>query len=141
MQEVFKAVFALDKIQQTASSFLTQLNGHKRFAFIGGMGAGKTTFIKTLCHQLGTVDLVTSPTFSIINEYTSNNGGLIYHFDFYRIEKSDELFGIGLEEYFESDAYCFIEWPEIAHAFLPDDTLEVRIAEQQDGSREIVVTK
>lgn len=106
------------------------------FAFFGEMGAGKTTLIKAICSQLKVVDNVASPTFSIINEYRSESGFLVYHFDFYRIKKFEEAFDLGYEEYFYSGAYCFIEWPELIEPLLPEETIRVKInVDELDGSR------
>ena len=104
------------------------------------MGAGKTTFVKAICEELGVEDVITSPTFAIINEYTIdhsplNNGQSIYHFDFYRIKKLEEVYDMGYEDYFYSGALCFIEWPELIEEILPDDAVRVNINEQEDGSR------
>lgn len=106
------------------------------FAFYGKMGAGKTTFIKSLCKELGVNDTVNSPTFSIVNEYRSDETGeLIYHFDFYRVEKIEEVFDMGYEDYFYSGALCLIEWPELIEELLPGDAVRVDIKEEADGSR------
>ena len=103
------------------------------FAFYGKMGAGKTTFVKAICEELGVEDVITSPTFAIINEYEGEE--TIYHFDFYRIKKLEEVYDMGYEDYFYSGALCFIEWPELIEEILPDDAVRVSITEQQDGSR------
>ena len=100
------------------------------------MGAGKTTFIKAICEELGCQDVITSPTFAIVNEYSSDTTP-IYHFDFYRIKKLEEVYDMGYEEYFYSGALCFIEWPELIEELLPDDAVRVNINEQEDGSRTI----
>jgi len=105
------------------------------FAFYGGMGAGKTTFIKALCRELGSADYVTSPTFALINEYSTSNGSVIYHFDFYRIKKIEEAFDLGYEDYIYSGNYCFIEWPEMIESLLPEGIVEVRIREAEKGVR------
>jgi tRNA threonylcarbamoyladenosine biosynthesis protein TsaE len=102
------------------------------FAFYGHMGAGKTTFIKALCQVLGVKDIVQSPTFSIINEYKTEVGESIYHFDFYRIKNTAEVFDIGYEDYLYSGCYCFMEWPELIEALLPHDTIQVRISGEND---------
>jgi tRNA threonylcarbamoyladenosine biosynthesis protein TsaE len=108
------------------------------FAFKGKMGAGKTTFIKAVCEELGVSDVINSPTFAIVNEYRSETTcELIYHFDFYRIHSVQEALQIGAEDYFESGALCFIEWPEKVEALLPGDTVFVEITEQEDGTRHI----
>ena len=105
------------------------------FAFYGKMGAGKTTFVKALCTELGVEDVITSPTFAIVNEYTDGKGEPIYHFDFYRIKKLEEVYDMGYEDYFYSGAPCFIEWPELIEELLPEDTVRVTIEEQPDHSR------
>ena len=108
------------------------------FAFYGKMGAGKTTFIKAVCEELGVSDVVNSPTFSIVNEYRSDDTGeLIYHFDFYRIQKIDEVYDMGYEDYFYSGALCFIEWPELIEDLLPGDVVKVTIEENEDGTRSL----
>jgi tRNA threonylcarbamoyladenosine biosynthesis protein TsaE len=98
------------------------------FALYGNMGAGKTTFIKTVCHELGVADIVQSPSFSIINEYKTRNGNSIFHFDFYRIKKLEEVFDIGYEDYIYSGSYCFVEWPELIEALLPEGTIRIKIS-------------
>ena len=109
------------------------------FAFNGQMGAGKTTFIKALCEALGVTETVTSPTFSIVNEYRSDETGeLIYHFDFYRIKKLEEAYDMGCEDYFYSGAVCLIEWPELVEDLLPGNTVWVDIRVNDDESRTIV---
>ncbi|MEG1580665.1 MAG: tRNA (adenosine(37)-N6)-threonylcarbamoyltransferase complex ATPase subunit type 1 TsaE [Bacteroidaceae bacterium] len=125
-----------DTLQQGAKDFITAMGDNTIFAFYGKMGAGKTTFIKALCEELGVSDVITSPTFSIVNEYRSDTSGeLIYHFDFYRIKKLDEVYDMGYEDYFYSGALCFIEWPELVEDVLPDGTIRVTIIENEDGSR------
>ena len=98
------------------------------------MGAGKTTFIKAVCGELGSTDVITSPTFAIVNEYTAKNLP-IYHFDLYRIKKMEELYDIGADDYFYSGNPCFIEWPEMAESALPDETIKITIVPQDNGSR------
>jgi len=108
---------------------LLKLSGNSRlFAFYGPMGAGKTTIIKAICEVLGAVDLVSSPTFTIVNEYRTFNGESLYHIDFYRIKKRDEVFDFGAEEYLSAGSYCFIEWPELIEDMLPPGTVKVRIS-------------
>lgn len=107
------------------------------FAFYAAMGAGKTTFIRALCAELGTTDNVTSPTFAIINEYRTGEGGSIYHFDFYRIKKLSEAVDIGSEEYFYSGEYCLIEWPELVEDMLPEDAVVVRIGTDPETENRI----
>jgi tRNA threonylcarbamoyladenosine biosynthesis protein TsaE len=124
----------LDDIRSAAKSFISEIGDHKVFAFYGKMGAGKTTFIKAVCEELGVDDVITSPTFAIINEYEGRDGS-IFHFDFYRIKKLEEVYDMGYEDYFYSGALCFIEWPELIEEVLPEDAVRVSIAEQPDGSR------
>ena len=126
----------LDTIREAACEFIRQMGESRVFAFYGKMGSGKTTFIKALCEELGVNDVITSPTFAIVNDYTANEES-IYHFDFYRIKKLEEVYDMGFEEYFYSGNYCFIEWPELVEPLLPDDTLRVSISEQPDGSRTV----
>jgi tRNA threonylcarbamoyladenosine biosynthesis protein TsaE len=114
--------------------------GHARiFLFYGDMGAGKTTLIKSLCDELGSADVITSPTFSIVNEYAGPNK--IYHFDFYRLKNQHEALDIGCEEYFYSGNYCFIEWPEKTPDLLPDSYVRVSIAALADNSRRVTIDK
>jgi tRNA threonylcarbamoyladenosine biosynthesis protein TsaE len=128
----------LDTIREAAREFISQMGESHVFAFYGKMGSGKTTFIKALCEELGVNDVITSPTFAIVNDYTANEES-IYHFDFYRIKKLEEVYDMGFEEYLYSGNYCFIEWPELVEPLLPDDTLRVSISEQPDGSRLITM--
>ena len=126
----------LDTIREAAREFVANMDDRTVFAFRGSMGAGKTTFIKAICEELGVEDVINSPTFAIINEYRSTTTGeLIYHFDFYRINKLSVAEDIGTEDYFYSGALCFIEWPEKIEELLPGDVVEVAITEQTDGSR------
>ena len=128
----------LAHIRQAAIEFIWQMDNHTVFAFYGKMGSGKTTFIKALCEELGVEDVINSPTFAIINEYRSiETSELIYHFDFYRINKISEAQDISVEDYFYSGALCLIEWPEKIEPLLPDDTVHITIEEIEDGSREI----
>ena len=130
----------LANIRQAAKEFIGQMNNHTVFAFYGKMGAGKTTLIKAICEELGVEDVINSPTFAIINEYRSvETGELIYHFDFYRINKISEAQEISVEDYFYSGALCFIEWPEIIEPLLPDDTVHITIEERVEGERELRV--
>lgn len=128
----------LNSIRDAAREFIDLMGDNTVFAFNGGMGAGKTTFIKAICEELGVDEVVNSPTFAIVNEYRSEETAeLIYHFDFYRINDIQEAVNIGTSDYFDSGALCFIEWPEKIDALLPDDTVNVNIEEQEDGSRKV----
>ena len=126
----------IGKIGKSASQFVEQIGDRHVFAFYGSMGAGKTTFVKAVCEALGVQDVITSPTFAIVNEYTGDDGA-IYHFDFYRIKKLEEVYDMGYEDYFYSGALCFIEWPELIEELLPEDAVKVSIVEQEDGSRTV----
>ena len=125
----------IDHIREAAREFIEHIGERRVFAFYGKMGAGKTTFVKAICEELGVDDVITSPTFAIINEYETPSNSPIYHFDFYRIKKLEEVYDMGYEDYFYSGALCFIEWPELIEDILPDDAVRVSIAEQEDGSR------
>ena len=103
------------------SSEILKLSKSKKIAFHASMGAGKTTLIKSICEQLKVVDVVKSPTFSIVNEYISEINGKVYHFDFYRLKDKREAFDIGIEFYFDSSSYCFVEWPSMIEDLLPND--------------------
>jgi tRNA threonylcarbamoyladenosine biosynthesis protein TsaE len=129
----------LSDLHEAARAFIREMGDGSVFAFYGKMGAGKTTFIKALCEELGVDEVVTSPTFAIVNEYRSDSGELIYHFDFYRIKRIEEVYDMGYEDYFFSGALCFIEWPELVEELLPDDAVRVRIEEESDGSRTITL--
>ena len=110
----------IDDLSQISADILANCQSTK-LAFHGSMGAGKTTLIKHICQQLNVIDVVSSPTFSIVNEYISELNGKVYHFDFYRLEDKREAFDIGVESYFDSSAYCFVEWPSMIEDLLPDD--------------------
>lgn len=126
-------------LHETARQFIAQMGDATVFAFRGKMGVGKTTFIKALCEELGVEDVINSPTFAIVNEYRSGSGELIYHFDFYRINKIEEAYDFGYEDYLYSGALCFIEWPEKVEELLPTDCKNVLIEENPDGSRQVTI--
>ena len=136
----------IEHIGEAARAFIQHIGDSRVFAFYGKMGAGKTTFIKALCEGLGVTDVVTSPTFAIVNEYTAANdsslftlhSSLIYHFDFYRIKRIEEVYDMGYEDYFYSGNLCFIEWPELIEDLLPADAVRVTIDTLSDGSRRVV---
>jgi tRNA threonylcarbamoyladenosine biosynthesis protein TsaE len=125
----------ISALQVTAKQLLAHFPEERIFAFYGAMGSGKTTFIKALCRELGSQDNITSPTFALINEYSTDEGAVIYHFDFYRIKKLEEAFDLGYEDYIYSGNYCFIEWPEMIQSLLPEGIIEVKIRETENGNR------
>lgn len=125
---------------RAAEEFLSLLGDRRHVALHGAMGAGKTTFVRALCEALGITDDVNSPTFSIINEYAGADGRVsVYHFDFYRIDDAAQALDLGLDEYFDSGALCLMEWPGNVDPFLPEDTLDVEITVNPDGSRSIKI--
>ena len=133
---------SLDGIRAAAKEFVANIGDATVFAFYGSMGAGKTTFIKAVCEELGVEDVITSQTFAIVNEYRSaTTDELIYHFDFYRIKKLDEVYDMGYEDYIYSGALCFIEWPELIEELLPTDAVKVNITVGEDGCRKVVVNE
>jgi len=123
-----------------AKKILQYTSGHNLLAFYGSMGAGKTTIIKAICRILGAGDIVTSPTFTMVNEYKTNNDKIIYHIDFYRIKKAEEVFDFGIEEYFSSGSYCFMEWPELIGGILPSETVKIKITVGDKEQRIIDIT-
>ena len=131
-------ISTLHNIRSAAQAFLEATDVNRVFAFYGKMGAGKTTFIKALCEELGVEDAVNSPTFAIVNEYYSTRlDGPIFHFDFYGVKRIEEAFDSGTDDYFYSGAPCFIEWPELIEDILPEEAVRVSIEEQPDGTRTI----
>lgn len=130
---------SIDKIDDAAKKFIDAMGDNTIFAFYGKMGAGKTTFIKAVCENLGVKDVINSPTFAIVNEYLAGNGEPIYHFDFYRIKKEQEVLDIGYEDYIYSNCLCFMEWPELIEDLLPEDAVKVTITELEDGRRVVAL--
>lgn len=128
---------SLDEIGKAAQEFVAAMGERTVFAFYGKMGAGKTTFIKAVCEELGVEDVINSPTFAIVNEYVDGGGNPIYHFDFYRIKNLQEVLYIGYEDYVYSGNVCFMEWPELIENLLPDDAVKVTIEEEMDGGRKV----
>ena len=127
----------LEDLPQLVKTILDELPDEKIFALAGKMGAGKTTLIKAFCDEIGVAEVVASPTFSLVNEYTDQNGNSVFHFDFYRIEKIEEVYDIGYEEYFYSGSYCFIEWPELIMDLMPESFVSVKI-EVADNEERII---
>jgi tRNA threonylcarbamoyladenosine biosynthesis protein TsaE len=130
--------YHLDQVPDVAKMILESIN-NKTLLFYGEMGTGKTTLIKELIKQLGVTDIVSSPTFSLVNEYRSENGESIYHFDFYRIEDEEEAYDIGIEEYFSSNSWCFIEWPGKVENLLPLDSVAIHLSINMDDTRNIQI--
>ena len=130
---------SIDEIAVAAKEFVAAMGERKVFAFYGKMGAGKTTFIKAVCEELGVEDVINSPTFAIVNEYVDGQGEPVYHFDFYRIKNLQEVMDLGYEDYVYSGHVCFMEWPELIENLLPDDAVKVTIEEEIDGGRVLVV--
>ncbi|MBI9057787.1 MAG: tRNA (adenosine(37)-N6)-threonylcarbamoyltransferase complex ATPase subunit type 1 TsaE [Labilibaculum sp.] len=130
---------SLEEINAVAKEFLSLVGDKRIFALQGAMGVGKTTFVKAICEAMGVEDTINSPTFAIVNEYHTPKEEIIYHFDFYRIDDVQEAYDFGYEDYFYSNAMCFIEWPEKIESILPQDTVEVLFEEQTDGTRSITI--
>jgi len=123
------------RLHDAARQFLKETAESRIFAFYGQMGSGKTTFIKALCREMGVTGMVASPSFTLVNEYKRANNPPVYHFDFYRIRKISEVLDFGIEEYFNSDSPCFMEWPELIEPLLPPETVRLSISVMDDGSR------
>jgi tRNA threonylcarbamoyladenosine biosynthesis protein TsaE len=129
----------IDACPLVARKILMTFKNRHVFAFSGKMGSGKTTLIKFLCNELGVIDFPSSPSFSLVNEYTTASNEKIYHFDFYRIKNINEVFNIGYEEYFFSGHYCFIEWPEKIQELLPDNCVYIKLEDPDNPlSRSLV---
>jgi len=128
------------ELENVSNKLLDAFSSVNVWLFEGEMGAGKTTLIKCVCSKLGVIDEMTSPTFSIINEYLTESDEEVYHFDFYRMEDSREAMKIGIEDYFFSGSRCFIEWPEIVREFLPDKYVEISIKLVADNTRHLIAT-
>ena len=132
-------LFTLPQIKSAVTQFLSAVNNHNVIALHGEMGAGKTTFVHALCAELGVENAVSSPTFSIINEYTTAKGKTIYHLDLYRLKSVQEAIDAGVEDCFYSGNLCLVEWPEIAPAIFPEDTLHVHIEIAGNNERRLVI--
>jgi tRNA threonylcarbamoyladenosine biosynthesis protein TsaE len=126
---------SLSELSKVAKNLLTNYSKNRIFAFWGELGSGKTTFIKAICNELDIIDIASSPTFSIINEYKTSKGEQVYHMDMYRIKSLEEAFDIGIEDYLLNDNYCFIEWPEKIHDLLPSDMVSVKISSVDKNKR------
>jgi len=125
----------IEDLNQIAENILLKYPEERVFALYGKMGSGKTTFIKEICKLLGVSEVVTSPTFALINEYSGKSDITIFHFDFYRIETQEEAYDFGYEEYFYGNNYCFIEWPELIENLLPETYIKISISEEENGNR------
>ena len=123
-----------------AREILKQCGDRKILAFYGSMGAGKTTIIKAICHVLGSVDIASSPTFTLVNEYKTSGGDTLYHIDFYRIKRLEEVFDFGVEEYLTGDSYCFMEWPELVEEILPPERVNIRIDVDENEVRTLTIS-
>lgn len=134
-----KRIIISDKkhIPAAAAKILELTSGNRLIAFHGVMGAGKTTIIKAVCKLLGAEDIVSSPSFTLVNEYRTSNGGSIYHIDFYRIRKPSEVLDFGIEEYFVSGYYCLMEWPELIGDILPGESAMIYITVGDEGQRTV----
>jgi tRNA threonylcarbamoyladenosine biosynthesis protein TsaE len=122
-------------LSAAAKQLLKQTGNRRIFAFYGAMGAGKTTIIKAICQSLGAVDIVSSPTFTLVNEYKTSKGETLFHIDFYRIKKQEEVYDFGIEEYLTGDSFCFMEWPEMVEELLPPETVKVKISVDDQEQR------
>jgi tRNA threonylcarbamoyladenosine biosynthesis protein TsaE len=127
-------------LHAAAKDLLKHSENKKIFAFYGSMGAGKTTIIKAVCESLGAVDIISSPTFTLVNEYKTSDGESLFHIDFYRIKKQEEVYDFGIEEYLTGDSYCFMEWPELIEDILPPETIRVRITVDEHEQRMLSVS-
>ncbi|SDC47807.1 tRNA (adenosine(37)-N6)-threonylcarbamoyltransferase complex ATPase subunit type 1 TsaE [Williamwhitmania taraxaci] len=130
---------SINELPMVAKTLISSFKGKRLFAFQGAMGAGKTTLIKEICKQLHVIDVVSSPTFAIVNEYTTTTGDFVYHFDFYRIKTIEEAYDFGYEEYFFGKGICLIEWPEVIEELIPEDTVMIKIELLSSGSRKFSV--
>lgn len=139
MEQIF--VENISELKMAASRLINLMGDDRIFLFNGNMGAGKTTLIKAICEQMGVIESVNSPTFSIVNEYNTPKGTIIYHFDCYRIKNVREALEMGAEEYLYSGNYCFIEWAEKIAPLLPDDFVEINITEIENGIRKIEIIR
>ena len=131
--------YSLNEIEQVAQELLSIPSLKKVITFNAEMGAGKTTLIKALVNELGVLDNSSSPTFSLVNEYQTENGEIVYHFDLYRLNSEEEAYDMGVDEYFYSGNWCFIEWPEKTPNLIPIDHASISIKVLEDGKRELTI--
>jgi len=134
-----KFTYQLSELKDISTKILSQLDSPKTLLFYGEMGVGKTTLIKELVKQLGVTDTTSSPTFSLVNEYQGSNS-TVFHFDFYRIDTEEEVYDIGIEDYFYQNAWCLVEWPNKIPNLIPEDAVVIQLIENIDGSRSIEIT-
>jgi len=136
-------IFIKDKrhLTSVAKQIIEVFHDKKIFAFYGTMGAGKTTIIKAICKYLGATDIISSPTFTLVNEYKTSGGSSLFHIDFYRIKKQEEVFDFGIEEYLTGDYYCFMEWPELIEDLLPSETVKIKITVDDDEKRLLIIAE
>jgi len=127
-------------LHSAAKELLKHFGENRIFAFYGSMGAGKTTIIKAICELLGAVDIISSPTFTLVNEYRTSAGDALFHIDFYRIKKQEEVFDFGIEEYLTGESYCFMEWPELIEEILPSETIRVKITVDDHEQRILAIS-
>lgn len=139
MKEHIITIKSLEEYPTAAREFIRFMDKGRLFAFYGKMGSGKTTLIKSICEELGVTDTINSPTFAIVNEYEDRDGNTIFHFDFYRIKSIAEVYNMGYEEYLYSNAYCFMEWPELVEELLPEECIRVEIEENADSTRTVKI--
>ncbi len=130
--------YTLEDLPHIASEIISSVT-NKKLLFYGQMGVGKTTLIKEICNQLGVLDTISSPTFSLVNEYNTSNKLKVFHFDFYRIENEEEALDIGIEEYFDTSHWCFVEWPENIENLLPLDVVQIHLSILDVGKRTIQI--
>jgi len=130
--------YTLEDLPHIASEIISSVT-NKKLLFYGQMGVGKTTLIKEICNQLGVLDSISSPTFSLVNEYNTSNKSKVFHFDFYRIENEEEALDIGIEEYFDTSHWCFVEWPENIENLLPLDVVQIHLSSLDVGQRTIQI--
>jgi len=127
-------------LHSAAKELLKHFGENRIFAFYGSMGAGKTTIIKAICELLGAIDIISSPTFTLVNEYRTSTGDALFHIDFYRINKQEEVFDFGIEEYLTGESYCFMEWPELIEEILPSETIRVKITVDDHEQRILAIS-